>query len=110
LSLAFARLAQVPSRAQPADFEAWRRQADRGGEQLIILDGLRAAQQYADESAWAAAMTQLEHQWIAPLFAAVRAGTLAQVTLIADNGRQYRLTRRSARRWWRRRRPLAAYA
>ena len=73
LSLAFARLAQVPSRAQPADFEAWRRQADRGGEHLIVLDGLRVTQQYADESAWATAMTQLEHQWIAPLFAAVRA-------------------------------------
>ncbi|MDO8595564.1 MAG: hypothetical protein Q7R45_02960 [Sulfuricaulis sp.] len=110
LSLAFARLAQVPSRAQPTDFEAWRRQADRGGEQLIVLDGLRMAQQYADESAWAAAMTQLEHQWIAPLFAAVRAGTLAQASLIADNGRQYRIARRSARRWWRRRRPLAAHA
>lgn len=110
LSLAFARLAQVPSRAQPVDFEAWRRQADRGGEQLIILDGLRAAQQYADESAWAAAMTQLEHQWIVPLFAAVRAGALAQASLVTDTGRQYRITRRSARRWWRRRRPLAAHA
>lgn len=110
LSLAFARLAQVPSRAQPADFEVWRRQADRGGEQLIVLDGLRMTQQYADEPTWAAAMTQLEHQWIAPLFAAVRAGTLAQASLVADNGRQYRLTRRSTRRWWRRRQPLAAHA
>ena len=110
LSLAFARLAQVPSRAQPADFEAWRRQADRGGEQLIVLDGLRMTQQYADEPAWAAAMTQLEHQWIAPLFAAVRAGALAQASLVTDTGRQYQLTRRSARRWWRRRRPLAAHA
>lgn len=110
LSLAFARLAQVPSRAQPADFESWRRQADPGGEQLVVLDGLRMAQQYADESAWVAAITQLEHQWIAPLFAAVRAGTLVQATLVTDTGRHYRLTRRSARRWWRRRRPLAAHA
>ena len=111
LSLAFARLAQVPSRAQPADFEAWRRQADhRGGEHLIVLDGLRAAQQYADESAWAATITQLEHQWIAPLFAAVRAGLLTQASLVTDTGRQYRITRRSARRWWRRRRPLVAHA
>ena len=72
------------------------------------------AQQYADEPAWTAAMTQLEHQWIAPLFAAVRAGTLpAQYTLIADNGRKEGLTRRSApplagRGGWRR--SLAAYA
>lgn len=110
LSLAFARLAQVPSGALPADFEAWRRQADRGGEHLIVLDGLRVTQQYADESAWAAAMMQLERQWIAPLFAAMRAGTLTHAMLITDTGRQYRITRRSARRWWRRRRPLAAYA
>lgn len=109
LSLAFARLAQVPSRAQPADFQAWRRQADRSGEQLIVLDGLRVTQQYADAPAWLAAMAQLEHQWIAPLLAAVRQGALAHATLLTDNGRQYRLTRRHARRWWRRRRPLAAY-
>ena len=110
LSLAFARLAQVPSRAQPADFETWRQQADRGGEHLVVLDSLRVTQQYADESAWATAMTQFEHQWIAPLFAAARQGALAHATLLTDNGRQYRLTRRHTRRWWRRRRPLAAYA
>ncbi len=110
LSLAFARLAQVPSHAQPADFETWHRQAGHGGEHLVVLDVLRPALQYADASAWATAMTQIERQWIAPLFAAVRAGALTHATLLSDNGRQYRLTRRLARRWWRRRKPLSAYA
>lgn len=110
LGLAFARLAQVPSRASPADFDTWRRQTDRGGEHLVVLDALRPALQYADAPAWTAAIAQLEHRWIAPLVSAVREGTLAHATLVTDNGRQYRLTRRLARRWWRRRRPLAAYA
>lgn len=110
LGLAFARLAQVPSHAPPADYEGWRRQAKACGAQLAVLDDLRQPLEYGDAAGWSAALTALERRWIAPLFAVVRGGALAQATLITDNGRQFLLTHRHARRWWRLRRPLASYA
>ncbi len=110
LSLAFARLAQVPSHARPAGFAAWRREADPTGDHLVVLDDLLALQQEADSAAWQETLACLERDWIAPLAGAVRAGTLPRAELIADTGTRFVLTRAYARRWWRRRRPLAAYA
>jgi len=109
LGLAFARLAQVPSHARPADYEAWHREAP-AGEHLVVLDELRQPLEYNDPQEWGKTVTSLERRWIAPLFAAVRAGAVAQATLIADTGFRFLLTRAHARRWWRRRRPLAKYA
>lgn len=109
LSLAFARLAQVPSQARPAGFDAWRRAAEKPGDHLVVLDELRQPQLYLDPEAWSAAAEKLEREWLAPLFAAVRAGALGQATLLTDNGQRFDLTRRSARRWWRWRKPLTAY-
>jgi len=110
LSLAFARLAQVPSRALPADFADWRRQAAGGGEQLLVIDALRQPREYGDVEAWQRAAETIERQWVAPLFAAVRAGGVERARLLTDNGRRYVLTRKLARRWWRWRRPLSHYA
>jgi len=109
LSLAFARLAQVPSHAHPSDFEAWRRQAPPG-EHLLVLDELRQPLEYNDTEGWSSAIATLEQRWIAPLFAAVREGTIERAHLLTDSGRQFLITRRLARRWWRWRRPLSNYA
>ncbi len=110
LGLAFARLAQVPSHALPADYEGWRRQAPAGGTHLAVLDDLRQPLEYGDTAAWGTALAALDRRWIAPLFAAVREGALVQATLITDTGHQFPLSRTQARRWWRWRRPLASYA
>ncbi len=109
LSLAFARLAQVPSHARPADFADWRRQAPHG-ECLVVLDDLRQPIEYGDHAAWSSAAAELERRWVAPLFAAVREGAIERALLLTDSSRQFLLTRRLARRWWRRRRPLSTYA
>ncbi len=109
LSLAFARLAQVPSHARPSDFESWRRQAP-AGEHLLVLDELRQPLEYNDAGEWGTAIAALEHRWFAPLFAAVREGAIGRALLLTDNGRQFLLTRKLARRWWRWRRPLSDYA
>lgn len=108
LSLAFARLAQVPSHARPADFGAWRRQAPQG-EHLLVLDELRQPLEYNDADGWSSAIAALEQTWLAPLFAAVREGAIEHARLLTDSGHQYLLTRRLARRWWRWRRPLSNY-
>ena len=109
LSLAFARLAQVPSHARPTGFEAWRRETDKPGKHLVVLDEVRQAQWDLDRDAWAAAVDRLERDWIAPLLAVVRGGGLAQATLVTDSGKRFVLARHGARRWWRRRKPLAAH-
>ena len=75
----------------------------------MVLDDLRQPQLYLDPEAWSAAAEKLEREWFAPLFAAIRAGTLGQATLLTDSGKRFILTRRSARRWWRWRKPLTAY-
>lgn len=108
LSLAFARLAQVPSHARPEDFEAWRRRAPPG-EHLLVLDDLRQSLEYNDGGGWSTAVTALEQRWIAPLFAAVREDAIERALLLTEGGHQYLLTRGHARRWWRRRRPLSNY-
>jgi len=53
----------------------------------------------------------LEQHWFAPLLVALRRGELAGLDIhLSATACHYRLDRRSARRWWRRRHPLAAYA
>jgi hypothetical protein len=109
VSLALARLAETPSRALPTGLDDWRRQADRGGEHLVVLDEMRRPAQYGDAEAWRTAVESFERDWIAPLLPALRRRTLAKVTLLTDTGRCFYLTPKLARRWWRRRRPLAYY-
>ncbi|OGI47278.1 MAG: hypothetical protein A2151_05430 [Candidatus Muproteobacteria bacterium RBG_16_65_34] len=110
VSLALARLTETSGRALPAGFEDWRRQADRAGEHLVVLDSLRAPFLYGDQEAWSAAMTRLERDWMAPLSIALRAETLSSATLLTDAGRGFHLSPKAMRRWWRRRHPLASYA
>jgi hypothetical protein len=56
-------------------------------------------------------MGALERDWFAPLLAALRSGTLMQLEIhLTATACRYHVDRRSARRWWRRRRPLAMYA
>ncbi len=106
LSLALARLAQVPARPCPDGFEAWQLQASTG-DHLLVLDGLRRDESAAEREA---ALEVLERQWFAPLIRSVRSGALAGARLLTDDSRQFLLTRALARRWWRRRRPLSDYA
>ncbi|GAB4300612.1 MAG: hypothetical protein Kow0096_20840 [Thiohalomonadaceae bacterium] len=66
------------------------------GDALVLLTGEPA---------------QLEARWFVPLLAAVRRGELDAVEIhLANRACSYRFDRRAARRWWRRRRPVAALA
>jgi hypothetical protein len=109
VSLALARLSQTPSETVPDRYADWQRRAGHGGEHLVVLDRGRALVQYGDAARWSDYAQQLEHDWFAPLFEALRNRTLAGLRLVTDSGASFRLTPRTARRWWRRRRPLASY-
>lgn len=103
VSLALARLAGVTSRDRPADYVDWARQATPSGRHLVVLDQARAAVQYHQIDAWRAFIGELERAWVAPALAAIKRRELHALTLYDDHGCSFRLTSRSARRWWRRR-------
>ncbi|BAU48257.1 signal peptide protein [Sulfurifustis variabilis] len=107
VALGLARLAGVPATSVPPRFSDLTSDV---GRQLVVLEAAHAAAQYREARNWREAVQRLERDWIGPAYEAVRAGKLAEAVLCAENQRVFRLGRRAARRWWRRRRPLEAYA
>ena len=102
VSLAFARLCQIPAHAPPDSFADWQRQTPTpAGAHLLVLDKTRAAVQYGDHARWQEDIGRIERNWIAPLLAALTNRQLQAVTLLDESGPSYELTPRSARRWWR---------
>jgi hypothetical protein len=109
VSLALARLAEVSSAAAPATFADWQRQASQAGAHLVVLDQARAASQYGERERWKDFAERFERDWAKPILAAVKSGAIGAFTLYTDSGTCFRLSRSQARRWWRRRQPLATY-
>jgi hypothetical protein len=97
----------------PESGERWLRTAAHEGVELIVLEQLRAAAGYGDAATWTARLAALERDWFAPLLAALRAGRIGMVTLHAigaGGALDVETTRQDLRFFWRRPRPLAAYA
>ncbi|MDX1489358.1 MAG: hypothetical protein R3268_14205, partial [Acidiferrobacterales bacterium] len=103
LSLALARLSQVPTAAIPASAEEWLAQADAGGEHLLVLDYARGAALYGNLEDWQAFVIALEEKWIEPLLSAMRQGAVDSVTLYTEFAPGFAINAKRARRWWRRR-------
>lgn len=108
ISLALARLSEIPSSAQPANFTDWSRQAQRPGAHLVVLDQGRGPVQYGQEREWREFVERLDREWMAPLFRALKARELADLTICSEAG-IHRIGQRQIRRWWRRRRSLAGF-
>jgi hypothetical protein len=109
VSLSLARLSGTPGENTPDRFEDWHKQANRPGEYLVVLDDAQHAALYGDTPEWNNAVQRLERDWMMPLLQAVKSNAISSVTLLTDTGMSFSLTPRQARRWWRFRRPLAAY-
>lgn len=108
VSLALARLSEVPSSARPTNFTDWLRQAQRPGAHLVVLDQARATVQYRQEREWMTFVERLEREWMTPLWYSLKARELDELVIYTDVG-TYRIGQRQIRRWWRRRRPLASF-
>jgi hypothetical protein len=111
LAAGFAQLTGLRQRALPASGAEWLERAPLEGRHLIVLDALRAvlalsgAEQHADR------LAMLEARWFAPLLEALRSGRVGMVSVHAcDSGWSSETVRSDLRRFWRRARPLAAYA
>jgi hypothetical protein len=102
LSQGLARLSVIPTSTAPADARRWLETAVGAGDHLLVLDALGAA------SGWQASLQRLDQDWLAPLLAAVHAGTLAELRVLSDAGPALHYRRAHRWRFWRRPRPLAA--
>ncbi len=98
-----ARLAGTPDRPLPRDAGDW---LDRVGDvatHLLHLPGLEAPARVREYEDWARALADYEMRWFAPLVAAVEAGRVGRLSLLANEA-GWSLRRSHLRRWWRRRR------
>lgn len=95
-ALGLARLAGIGAHAPAPSAAQWLESLPGEGRHLAVLeDGAEA----------------LEALWFAPLLDALRAGRIGMLTLHApESGVSFEIVRGDLRRFWRRARPLAAYA
>jgi hypothetical protein len=108
ITLALARLSEVPSGACPGNFTDWSRLAQRAGPHLVVLDQGRGAVQYGLEREWVEFVERLDRDWMVPLFRALKAREVGDATICTEVG-TYHIGQKQIRRWWRRRRPLAGF-
>lgn len=108
-----ARFAAVGSGPAPETWAALEARGGGKGPLLVVLEDLIGPRRGRDALAWSAALEGLEDRWFAPLGAALRAGRVAALSLVApgDAG-TLRLEAAPGDRWrfWRRPLPLAALA
>lgn len=97
-SRAFATLCGCSQHDLPAGFTAWRNAAAAGRHLLVLAPGPQPD------------LAALEDNWFAPLHAALRAGEVARLEILDDAGARFVITPGHTRRWWRRTRPLNAWA
>jgi hypothetical protein len=108
LGLALARLAQIPHTRRPATAGQWLAEAE-AGDHLVVLDQALQAQRQGHHESWRDFVAQFDTQWIDPLIHALDRGQLKGLTLVMDNCRQFSVTSKHLRRWWRRSRNLSVY-
>ena len=112
LTRAFAIAASIAHHDLPADGTAWLATAT-AGYHLLELDAPANALHAGDVTNWRTQIEALDEQWINPLLAALRARKIDTLTLTACNSENLLAATAAAadmRRFWRRARPLAAYA
>jgi hypothetical protein len=108
VTLALSRLSQTPSHDLPRDFDDWQQQAG-DGVHLVAIDTAYLPALYRDFADWRQVLEKLERTWFEPLLPALKSGAIDELRLVNENGKTYWVTRKHARRWWRRRRPLEHY-
>ncbi|MCU0803537.1 MAG: hypothetical protein MUF79_00370 [Burkholderiales bacterium] len=87
-------------------------QAPRDGVALVVLDDLRSPAAYGEAGAWRERLAAIEHNWIAPLLAALKEGRVGMLTIASPGeGGSLRVetTRQDLRYFWRRTRSLGEH-
>lgn len=111
VALGLAKRATMRHRALPSGAGEWLERLPETGRHLVLLDALAAAAALRDGEAHAARLLAMEADWFAPMLAALTSGRIGMVTLhLPEAGLSIETVRGDLRRFWRRPRPLAAYA
>ncbi|MCC6207208.1 MAG: hypothetical protein IT488_03525 [Gammaproteobacteria bacterium] len=95
-------------RPLPADASAWLATAG-DGHHLAVVSG-SGAMWRSDPNLSGKVIRLLEARWTGPLWSSLRAGRVSALTIGVGGGLDYHITPKSARRWWRRAKPLATYS
>jgi hypothetical protein len=106
LARGLALAAGIPVRALPKDAGSMLADLGEEGVALVVLDSPREAQLRERRAA-------LERDWFGPLLAALRSGRIGMLTLQlcgVDSLLEVETVRSDLRYFWRRRKPLSAYA
>jgi len=96
----------------PASATDWPGGGLAAGEHLLVLDQLEQAGLSGDAFEWQQALARLDSHWFSPLLAALRDGTMTELTLhLAEKHRvsSYAVKKSDLLKFWRRAKSLGAY-
>lgn len=111
VALGLAKLATMRHRALTSRAGEWLERLPDAGRHLVVLDALAAAAALRDAEAHAARLVAMETDWFSPLLAALKSGRVGMITVhLPEAGLSIETARGDLRRFWRRPRPVAAYA
>lgn len=96
--LGLAELSHVPRTGAPTDARVWLKAAITPGDHLLVLRAVTRA-----------GLADMEAEWFAPLYEALKNRRLQRLTLHLLNGAAYSVDAAALRRWWVRRRPLGEF-
>jgi len=112
LARGLAQASGARAQAPAANAQAWLAAAHDAGVVLVVLDALTAPSDYGQPEAWCEALSDLDRNWFAPLLAAIEHGDIGMLSLHLlgrDQALHAEVTRSDLRRFWRRRKPIAAW-
>ena len=96
----------------PLDAASWQ-QLNRSGNHLLILDSLLVKSQYRDAYSWRENLKELEKDWFAPLYTALKQGDIKTLKITALNETKawdFSITRANLRRFWFPTKPFSSFA
>ena len=95
VALGLAKLSRVPRTGAPESARAWLNAAITPGDHLLVLPAVTRA-----------ALANMDADWFAPLYDALKNRRLQRLTLHPANGSAYPVDAAALKRWWIRRRPF----
>ncbi|MEK6593466.1 MAG: phosphoglycerate mutase [Pseudomonadota bacterium] len=118
LATALAAGADIHAAALPDHAGRWLRAAGAAPasgnvHHLIVLEQLDAAAQYGNAGQWRENIAALDRDWLAPLLQALQQRRISRIALVAPGGRRcqrFEATPLDLLKFWRKTRPLSAYA
>jgi hypothetical protein len=112
LARGLAALGAVGCESLPGDAQEWLARCGPGQHLMVLDDALRPSQ-WGERGVWAERLARWDRLWFGPLLAALKQRgkqrRLMSLTLYSGAGAAYRVHPSDLWRWWRPRRPLAAF-